>query len=165
MAKRLKELCTELGLPLTRHNMQFIGHGMRGLDPDVWVNLWRKANDEPGMFYIVDDARYQNEIDLADTCIYLEVSLAEQWVRYQTSNKYDASVPYVDWCEKTTHATETQPLKLPFGSLRIDTTIINQADVLMDIVKWVSPRFFPTRVFTSQPVEELPWDATTSKPL
>ena len=113
MAAQLRNLLEQYQLKENRENLQTIGHGLRQCDPDVWVNAWIRDNSflAHGNLAVIDDARYQNEVDLGDINVILKLdSVEQQYSRYETSDKFDPAITHLDWNNSREHATEKQTL-------------------------------------------------------
>lgn len=158
MAQALRELCDRLGIKETRESLQAVGHGLRAADPDVWVRAWYLRYgvfNTPDTLLIIDDARYQNEVDMADHSIYLDCDPFVQWERYQTSDKFVKSLTREEWEQARVHTTEQQDLNFTaqdyYGAL---TNQKNIDDVLSEVSLWLSPRLSLTK---REEVMELPW--------
>jgi hypothetical protein len=158
MATQLRDLLDKYKIKETRENLQRIGQGLRDCDPDVWVKAWMRDNGFLVMdnLVIIDDARYQNEVDLADIAIYLDLRDADtQWDRFRTSDKYDPAILRSDWNKARVHRTETQPLNFDNKpTLMISTLDRSQKEVFDEVLGLISPRIEqPVR----KEVMELPW--------
>jgi dephospho-CoA kinase len=94
--------------------LQRLGHGMRALDEDVWVNAWharyrdqwaRRAGRRPGLRCVVDDCRYWNEYDrlreLGFVFVRVEADRDVRVRRLQSSGKLDDEA-------QLEHVTEAQ---------------------------------------------------------
>lgn len=116
MAAPLRELLADFRLPENRESMQKVGHGFREIDKDVWVKAWLRNNGllSVNHLVIIDDARYQNEINLGDINIFLTCGPGTQWERYQTSDKFHPDLTRDEWERGTHHSTENQWLN-PHG--------------------------------------------------
>jgi len=141
LAQGVRDIATKLSLPHTRTNLQGIGHNMRQLDEDVWVNLWKKSHDFSSRNKVIDDVRYQNEVDLCDVHIRLTCKPSDQWDRYQTSDKFDPTVAQSDWTAGTFHTTENQALITPTNdTLLMDTHDWDADGVAKAAIEFLSPR-------------------------
>jgi hypothetical protein len=156
MAQALRELCEQYGIPETRDNMQKVGHGLREADPDVWVKAWYRRNGlKIDNTLLIDDARYQNEVDMGYLHINLWTAQQQQWQRYQTSDKFDPSLHQSDWAAYTQHTTEVQTLATPDNTtLRLDTTHMTPEETLDIVSDYLSPRL---ELREREAVQELPW--------
>ncbi len=143
MAQAVRDTADDLGLEHNRKNLQALGHGMRALDEDVWINRWKLAHMplEAGHQYFIDDARYQNEIDLGTYVIQLQVGRVEQWRRYCTSDKFDDNKTKAAWAVEALHATEDQQLTFHGdNTLFVRTDNLSIEQVRNNVALWLSPR-------------------------
>lgn len=83
MAAKLKEMASSLGWDgekdqRGRRFLQELGAKMRDIDENYWINLWWPSCVAAGYlgyrYVIIDDARYVNELELADTVMRIETS-------------------------------------------------------------------------------------------
>jgi len=144
MAAQLRDLLEQYQLPENRANLQTVGHGLRECDPDVWVNAWMRDNGflNHGNLVIIDDARYQNEVDLGDINVILTLdSVDQQYDRYKTSDKFDPMLPKIDWNNSRQHATETQSLVAHAPEVAVVDTTHKAAEAVFDeVLNKISPR-------------------------
>lgn len=159
MATQLRKLLTEYSIPETRENLQHVGQGLRDISPDVWVREWIKANSFLTIdnLVIIDDARYQNEVDLADIAIYLDMRNPEtQWDRFRTSDKFNPDTLRSEWNKARVHSTESQPLDFTKVDKYYGVLDVGQSarEVLDEVLGVISPLINQPK---REEVMELPW--------
>ena len=158
MATQLRDLLTNYRIPETRENLQRVGHGLRECDPDVWVKAWVRTSSFLALdnLVIIDDARYQNEIDLGDINVFLDLTdVTEQWDRFRTSDKFSPATLYGAWDKARQHSTERQQL-VPVNdkAIVLDTTNLSPRETLAEVLARISPLI---RQPKREEVMELPW--------
>lgn len=152
LADGVRQVATLLKLPHVRENLQGIGHGLRDVDPDVWVNLWQSKYEGSSWHQIIDDVRYQNEIDIGNLFIRLNCDVDNQWERYLTSDKYDPAITQGQWDTARGHATEIQELTTPSDfTLWVDSNNGYDADAVYEgVADWLSPRLTKISDYTQR---------------
>lgn len=112
-ATKVREVADTLGLAHTRANLQKLGHGLRAIWPDVWVDALRidlESTVDLKKKVVFDDVRYPNEVKLIQrlggVVIRLEANEETRWSRYLTSDKFDPDLPLYLWKEQQRNGSE-----------------------------------------------------------
>jgi len=138
--KKIKIIAKELfNMDLENKNRSLmidIGTKMREIDEDVWVNyILKETKDEE--FCIIDDLRFQNELDLLEKngwcIIFLNISKELQIMRIKELYSHN----YEDHIKNMNHLSEEN--KLVFKNTPI---IIDSSKNIFDIMNYLLNKIF-----------------------
>jgi cytidylate kinase len=136
LAKKVKDLCIEL-FDMKHKDRDLLinfANKMRDIDPNVWINyMLKETNGKENC--IIDDVRYQNEIDalINDGWKIIQLHISTTIQKNRIIKTYPDT--YTEHIDKITHVSENNKFVFPenYPNLSLHITNDNEQQILHEI--------------------------------